>query len=70
MVGSTPTGATKFVSEDVMQAPWTPEYGYTGHGDIGAFYFLIGLLVFIGLLKLWDYYHPEEPSDEKDELPW
>ena len=52
-----------------MQAPWeTPPYS---HGDIGAFYFLLGLLGLIALLKWWDAYHPEEPSDnEEQEPPW
>jgi hypothetical protein len=43
-----------------MQAPWTPEYGFTGHVDVGTFFVLIGIFVLIAVLKVWDAYHPED----------
>jgi hypothetical protein len=53
-----------------MQTPaWTAIAPYS-HGDIGAFYVLLGLLALIVVLKVWDAYHPEEPSDKEDESPW
>jgi len=54
----------------MLQAPWTPEYGFTGHADVGTLYVLIGILAAIVVLKMWDASHPPSPSDKEDEPPW